>query len=163
MQYKNLEKIPFLQIHQAFTDAFSNYEIPFNLSPEELNYMLLRRGYQPKYSYGAFVDQQLTGFVLNGIGPWTHGQTAYDTGTGIIQAYQGKGIGSQLLDFTIEQLKKEGIDHYLLEVIKTNKNALNLYKKKGFLISNTFDYYVWDRSQLAEMAPKPLSNIKFEK
>lgn len=148
IQIKKLNDLPFSQIHAAFIDAFSNYQEPFELSEQQLEYMLTRRGYNSDLSYGAFYEKQLVGFILNGVREWNNKLTAYDTGTGTIKAFQGKGIAGKLFRFSIPLLKEERIQQYLLEVIKTNDKAINLYKKSGFSINNIFDYYVFNKKQI---------------
>lgn len=56
-------------------------------------------------------------------------------GMGIIQKYRGKGIGSKLISLTIEHAKnKNNIEKIELEVFKSNKKAVEFYKKHGFKI-----------------------------
>lgn len=59
------------------------------------------------------------------------------------QEYQGKGIGSQMLDFAIEEWKSQRYRYALLRVhlggvekpdIPSNIKAIKLYQKKGFTI-----------------------------
>ena len=45
-------------------------------------------------------------------------------------------------------LKAHQISQYLLEVIKTNTNAYDLYKKAGFKVTRGFDYFVAPRSEI---------------
>ena len=137
----NLEQTTLLQIHRAFSDAFSDYTVPFTITPDELSYMLKRRGCDMKLSYGAFDNGELVGFILNGIGLWNGAMTAYDTGTGVVKAYRNQGLASKILGEAISGLKREGITQYLLEVIRANTKAYDLYKKAGFEIVREFDYY----------------------
>lgn len=46
--------------------------------------------------------------------------------------YQGKKIGSELLEHTINYLINLGVKTILLEVRVSNVNAINMYKKFGF-------------------------------
>ena len=43
-----------------------------------------------------------------------------------------QGIGEQLLEYAIQEAKKEGITQITLEVRKSNTAAISLYQKKGF-------------------------------
>jgi len=79
---KTLTGISIEQIHEAFTKAFADYVEPFDLTYEQLKYMIERRGYNPDISLGAFNENELVAFTLNGIGEWNGELTAYDTGTG---------------------------------------------------------------------------------
>lgn len=160
--FKNLVNVPISKIHTCFLDAFSNYEVPFNITLAELKYMLERRGCNFQLSYGAFNQGQLVGFVLNGIGSWNGLHTAYDTGTGVISKFQGKGIAKKLFAYAFEDLQSNGIEQYLLEVIKTNTKAVRLYKELGLNISREFDYYVFSKSKLNNFTSKNEFDITFE-
>lgn len=130
-------------IHQAFQKAFADYEEPFDLTISQLQYMIERRGYKSELSFGAFDDNnELVGFTLNGIGIWNHKVTAYDTGTGIVKEYRKQGIASRIFNESLPVLKQHGVKQYLLEVIKTNTKAFDLYKKAGFKVLREFDYFI---------------------
>ena len=149
---KQLTNIPIEIIHQAFSKAFADYEEPFDMTVHQLQYMIERRGFNPELSFGAFDNDELVGFTLNGIGMWNDELTAYDTGTGIVKAYRKQGIATQIFDESLPILKEHGIKQYLLEVIKTNTKAFDLYKKAGFEVLREFDYFV---------SPIELLNINF--
>ncbi len=161
MTIKNLALVDFRKIHQAFSDAFSNYQIPFELSESQLKYMLKRRGYNPDLSYGVFEGDKMVCFILNGIGTWNDKKTAYDTGTGTIKSYQGKGYAKKLFAHTVNRLKANGFKQYLLEVIKTNENAFKLYSKSGFKIRNHYDYYNFKKSDMLDKKIKLSGIVSF--
>lgn len=136
---KALDKISFDSLYIAFNKAFKDYEAQVN--KEELQAMLKRRGFVPELSFGAFENNSLIAFTLNGIGMYNGINTAYDTGTGTIEEFRGKGIASNLFLESIPFLKSAGISQYLLEVLQHNKYAVSLYKKLGFLITREFNYF----------------------
>lgn len=135
-------------IHKAFLDAFSDYAEPFNLSLEQFIYMIERRGCVLELSFGAFQNNKLIGFVLNGIGNYNGRKTAYDTSTGVIKEFRRKGIAMKILNESLPILIKGGVSQYLLEVLCNNTSALNLYQKAGFNISREFDYYIFSKANL---------------
>ncbi|WP_300464939.1 GNAT family N-acetyltransferase [Desulfobacula sp.] len=155
MIIKPLTNTPIEQIHEAFLAAFSDYEEPVMFSVQQLKHMIERRGYEPDISYGAFENENLVGFTLNGLGEWNGRLTAYDTGTGIQKEYRSKGIATQIFEASLPVLKEKQIDQYLLEVIQINTSAVDLYKKLGFKISRTFDYYVASKKDFPEFKSKP--------
>lgn len=54
-------------------------------------------------------------------------------GMGLLSEYRGKGLGSRLLERTIEHAHiKNGIEKVELEVLESNINAIQLYSKYGF-------------------------------
>ncbi len=46
--------------------------------------------------------------------------------------FHKQGIGSEILEYSIEYLKSLGVDRILLEVRVSNTKAINLYEKFGF-------------------------------
>ncbi|MCT4604029.1 MAG: GNAT family N-acetyltransferase [Marinifilum sp.] len=144
---KTLENIDFKTIYQAFNEAFADYDVP-EMSYEQLLQMVTRRGYDPKISFGAFMDDRLVSFTLNGLGMWNGKTTAYDTGTGTVKEYRGKGLAKRIFQFAVPILKENGIEQYLLEVMQHNTKAVNLYSNQGFEVSREFDYYVSEKSKI---------------
>lgn len=48
--------------------------------------------------------------------------------------HRGRGIGEQMLRFLMSTGRQRGIENYTLEVRKSNKNAIALYEKLGFVM-----------------------------
>lgn len=133
-------------IYEAFAQAFNDYEI--QLSKEEFFRMMSRRGFDPSLSFAAYENDKIVAFTLNGIGEFNGIKTAYDTGTGTIKEYRGKGLASEIFKYSIPYLKSSGIEQYLLEVLQHNEKAVSIYKKLGFEVSREFNYFVKDNSEL---------------
>lgn len=148
IKIKPLKGINIELIHRCFKNAFVDYVEPFDLTITQLKYMIERRGYDENISFGAFDETELVGFTLNGKGMWNGLPTAYDTGTGIIKEYRKKGLATKIFNDSLLILRNSGIKQYLLEVIKTNTKAYDLYKKAGFSISRKFDYYMTRKSDI---------------
>jgi len=127
------------QLFVSFREAFADYEIQLN--SDELFRMLKRRGFQSELSFGAFYEDRLISFTFNGIGVFNGQRTAYDTGTGTIPDYQGQGLAGEVFRHTEKELKAAGVEQYLLEVLQHNSTAVRLYKKLGFEISRSFNYF----------------------
>jgi len=122
--------------------------VPIELTVQQLGYMLERRGCDLSLSFGAFDKDDLIGFILNGVRQW-HGElTAYDTGTGLVKEYRRKGIATRLFKESLPHLKQHHITHYVLEVLKNNISAINLYKKEGFAVTREFDCYISPKSEI---------------
>ena len=162
MEIKSLAGISIENIHSSFKNAFEDYVEPFDLSISELKYMIERRGYDERISFGAFVGKELVGFTLNGKGIWDNVLTAYDTGTGVIKEYRKQGLATRIFIESLHILRENGIRRYLLEVIRTNTKAFDLYKKAGFSISREFDYYTKKISELKEYNDELDSKYNFE-
>ena len=143
---RSLEKISNEVLFEAFQEAFKDYEL--QLSQPELEKMLHRRGFTPHLSFGAFSGEKLVSFTFNGTGNFNDIPTAYDTGTGTIEEYRGKGLAGRIFEYSIPHLKAAGISQYLLEVLQHNSKAVSLYRRLGFEVSREFNYFTQVTSML---------------
>jgi ribosomal protein S18 acetylase RimI-like enzyme len=144
--YSTLEGISIEELHRAFLNAFSDYQVNVKLPLSEFQEMLQRRGFVQNASIGAFQNDKLVGFVLNGIRDWNGRLTSYDLGTGVIEMYRRQGITSNMFQNSKQLLQKMQVEQYLLEVIQTNTSAVQLYKKQGFSTLRDFECFYFDQS-----------------
>jgi ribosomal protein S18 acetylase RimI-like enzyme len=140
MDIKSLNNIEFDLLYLAFKEAFKDYEM--QLTKNELYSMLHRRSFVPELSFGAFDKDKLVSFTFNGIGLYNNLKTAYDTGTGTIENYRGKGLATSIFEYSLPYLKTANIENYLLEVLQHNTKAISIYKNLGFEIKREFNYFV---------------------
>lgn len=146
MEIKSLNNICLDELFEAFEQAFADYEVQLN--KVDLSTMLKRRGFDPKVSFGAFDENKLVSFTCNGIGNYYGKPTAYDTGTGTLKDWQGKGLATRVFEYSIPHLKKLGIEEYLLEVLQHNTGALSVYRKLGFEATREFYYFISRNEQV---------------
>lgn len=146
MEIKSLNDIGLDELFEAFELAFADYEVQLNKA--ELLTMLERRGFDPKASFGAFDGNKIVSFTCNGIGNYYGKPTAYDTGTGTLKDYQGKGLATRVFENSIPHLKALGIEEYLLEVLQHNTGALSVYRKLGFEVTREFYYFKSENTQV---------------
>ena len=139
MDIRSLENIGFDALFEGFSRAFSDYEIHFDKS--EVQSMLTRRGYVPKFSFAAFDNGKIVAFTLNGIGMFNGTPTAYDTGTGTVKEYRGCGLAGEIFRYSLPYLKEAGIGQYLLEVLQNNHKAITLYRRMQFDTTREFDCF----------------------
>lgn len=139
MEIKSLKETDFGTICKAFGKAFADYELQLN--DTQLQAMLIRRGYLPELSFGAFDGDELVAFTLNGIGTFHDIATAYNTGTGTLPDYRGQGLATKIFEYSIPFLRAAGIRHYLLEVLQHNTKAVSVYRNLGFEVSREFNYF----------------------
>ena len=132
LKIRSLAGIPVEQIHKAFTDAFSEYEVPIEMPLEKLVEMMTIRDLNPEYSVGCFAGETLVGFILCGFREINGEYVCYDGGTGVIKAYQRKGIGEMMLKELLQFLKEKQVKRFVLEVLENNTPAIKLYEKYGF-------------------------------
>ena len=140
MQIKSLKNTDFDTIFRAFNQAFADYEMQLNQA--QLQTMLKRRGFNPDLSFAAFESNEIVSFTLNGIGNFNAMPTAYDTGTGTLEAYRRQGLSTKIFEYSIPYLKEANIGQYLLEVLQHNTKAVSVYEKLGFEITREFHYFM---------------------
>lgn len=56
----------------------------------------------------------------------------YITNVAVFSEFRRNGIGKMLVEFLVNEMKKENADFVTLEVRKSNQNAISLYEKCGF-------------------------------
>ena len=136
---KSLAGLSSDELYAAFSEAFKDYEM--QLDKDGLMEMLKRRGFEKELSFGAFVDGRLVSFTFNGIDQWNGIKTAYDTGTGTVEEFRGKGLATKVFNLSIPYLKEAGVEQYLLEVLQHNDKAVSVYRKIGFNVTREFNYF----------------------
>ncbi|MCF0149525.1 MAG: GNAT family N-acetyltransferase [Clostridium sp.] len=153
--YSNLKNIPMDVLYKGFVMAFSDYQVKLDMPFSKFENMLIGRGFNPNISIGAFKDNELIGFIYNGLRLWNNKKTAYDTGTGVIKEYRHQGITSTMFSNLKDVLIKNNIEYYLLEVLKTNTIAFELYKNQVFKVIRSFDCFKLEK--LSDIPPIKLS------
>jgi ribosomal protein S18 acetylase RimI-like enzyme len=131
-QIRSLSNTPVEKIHEAFVDAFSEYEVKLDMPLEKLVEMMKTRDLNPDFSVGCFDGDLLVGFILTGYREINGQKVCYDGGTGVIKTFQRKGIGEMLLKELLQLLKEKGVSRFVLEVLENNTPAIKLYEKHGF-------------------------------
>lgn len=139
IELRSLAGIPFDEISRAFLAAFADYGM--DLDTDKLRDMLTRRGARFDLSFAAFDAGRIVSFIINGIGSHDGRPTAYDTGTGTLEQYRGRGLTDRIFAYSTAFLRNAGIETYLLEVLKHNIPAVKIYVRQGFEIAREFDCY----------------------
>lgn len=145
-------------LYAAFSSAFTDYDIQF--SRNQLQALLKRRGFNPGLSLAAFEDERIVSFCFNGTGTFEGIPTAYDTGTGTLKEYRGKGIAAGIFRQSLPLLRDAGIRQYLLEVMFHNTSAINLYRKAGFKVSRELKYYIQESHMVSVTRPLSASGCQ---
>jgi len=153
MEIKSLENTCFGTLFEAFGQAFADYEV--QLDETQLRRMLRRRGFDPRLSFATFDGERIAAFTLNGTGNFNGLPTAYDTGTGTLEAYRGQGLAAKVFEHSIPYLREAGIRQYLLEVLQHNTKAVSVYRKLGFGTAREFNYAIQQNAQVRLSAKSP--------
>lgn len=158
--YSILEGTSTETLYKTFLDAFSDYQVKIDLPFWKFEQMLQRRGYSSEISIGAFEDERLVGFVLNGFRDWNGKTTVYDLGTGVVPKYRRQGLTSDMLQRIKKLFKEKQIEQYLLEVIKSNTSAVQLYKKQGFTIQREFSCFELDKNKYIPLTTYDVEHVE---
>ena len=141
MTVKNLSDTPFNQLLDCFLLAFENYYVPM---PTDSNYYKERwKAAKVDFalSYGMFDAEKLVGFIIHAVDQRNGITTAYNTGTGVIPEYRGKGIVKSIYKYALADLQHKGIEKTTLEVITKNKVAVHVYESIGFKICKHYQCF----------------------
>ena len=69
-----------------------------------------------------------------------------------MDAHRGKGIGTNLIQKAMDEMRKGGCKEVFLEVRVTNDGAVGLYRKLGFQVTGTMQGYYKDGESAYLMA-----------
>ena len=136
------------KIYEAFSDAFSDYEVKLDMPLEKLVEMMKTRDLNSDYSVGCFDGDLLVGFILTGYREINGQKVCYDGVTGVIKAYQRKGIGEMLLKELLLILREKQVDRFMLEVLENNTPAIKLYEKHGFVKTRKLECFEIEKHEL---------------
>ena len=116
----------------AFNEAFADYAVDVRMDEARFRDLLARRAVRLDLSVGAFSGGRIVAFLANGFASWRGAPSAYDSGTGVVRAFRGRGLAARTFDFAAPRLAAEGARRYVLEVLASNEPALRIYRAKGF-------------------------------
>jgi ribosomal protein S18 acetylase RimI-like enzyme len=138
---KKLEGIEFDRIADCFLKSFENYyvKVPTDKNYYKNRWEMAKVDYA--LSYGMFDGEKLIGFIINAIDNRNGKRIAFNTGTGVLPGYRGRGIVKSIYDFAIPDLKNSGITKCLLEVIIENIKAIKSYQRVGFDICKKYNCF----------------------
>jgi ribosomal protein S18 acetylase RimI-like enzyme len=71
--------------------------------------------------------------------------TAHIPQVAVAAAFQGRGVGTALMDAAFEDLDQDGFDEVTLTVTDANAGALRLYEKIGFETFKEFGAFIYNR------------------
>ena len=128
MQFCTLENQTILTLCELFNEAFSDYFVKIELTPEMLQEKFDSENIDLKLSAGAFHEGKPVAFIFHAV----RKNRAYNAGTGVIPDFRGKNITSQMYEFIRPKLKSAGVEEVVLEVINKNTPAIKSYEKAGF-------------------------------
>ncbi len=134
MKIKSLIDTPLSEIVDCMLDAFSEYPVKM---PESETYWKKRYEIaQVDYSlsFGAFDQEKLVGFIINGVARKGNKKIAFNTGTGVRKTHRGKSLTQNIYEYSLPFFKDADVTHCQLEVLDDNARAIHVYENCGFHI-----------------------------
>jgi len=125
-KFNNIENDSFENLTNTWNSVFSDYIVPMDMTSKDIEVYFKVTGVDRNHAYGAFYQGTLVSLLINSIDLLRGEKVAYDTMTGIVPEHRGKGLFTQLFEFTKNSLKESAIKHYYLEVITTNEKAYSI-------------------------------------
>lgn len=159
LAYQPLTGLDRTLLFRVFAAAFADYPIRIRLAYGRFSEMLDSNCFAPGLSVGAFSGRRMVGLVLNGLRPYEGKLTAYDSGTGVLPRFRGRGVAGQMLQSVFGPLRQAGASRYLLEVLTRNEPALRLYRRLGFRPTREFLCYKAARSHPVFAAPAAVRKV----
>jgi len=99
---------------------------------EDMTMLPPRKEMEDKYFFGFYQNGELTA-VMDLIDGYPDADTAFIGLFIMDMKYQGRGIGSDIIEETMRYLKKAGFRHVRLAYVKGNRQSENFWKKNAFL------------------------------
>ncbi len=103
------------------------------------------------HSFGVFVEDTCIGLALNEAHHWNASLWVQEFH--IAAAYQGQGIGRQLMDWVIQHAQEQGLRCVVCETQTTNVPAIGFYRALGFALDGIdLSYYTNQDLEQQEIA-----------
>ena len=129
-------------IYSHLKECNYNFIPPLDEKVNIMNYS--KKIYEKAITFEAWNEKILIGLIatyLNDAG----NKMAFITNVSTIKAYMGKGIANELMNMCISYSKSHNFNEINLEVSSKNTDALNLYKKYGFVKNKEEDSITYMR------------------
>jgi ribosomal protein S18 acetylase RimI-like enzyme len=137
--------VPLTDLATVFNQSFSDYLVDVFFTEASLKEYVRRHGLDLGTSLVAEADGRVVGLLLCG----DDGETSWNAGMGVHPNWRGRRLGGQLLDAWLDASREAGLRRALLEVIKQNLLAMNLYRSRDFVDIRAYQGFegrpVWQR------------------
>jgi GNAT superfamily N-acetyltransferase len=116
------------ELASVFNQSFSDYLIEVYFTQHSLREYVMRHGLDLDSSMVVGAEGFLVGLLLSG----SDGRTTWNAGMGVHPSWRRQGLGNEMLDEWLLASRNAGLDRALLEVIKQNLVATNMYMSRDF-------------------------------
>ena len=94
----------------------------------------------------ATLDEEIIGYTIGEIKTRRAQNTGHIMNIAVSTEYQGKGVGTTLLDEIENKYIEQKVVISYLEVRESNKKAQQIYKKRGYQYIKTVEKYYGDEN-----------------
>lgn len=161
---RTLENVSIEALATVFNESFSDYLVPVSFTTTQLKDKIHNESIRLDMSAGAFLNNQLIGFILHGCEMINGSIILYNAGTGVIPGMRGRGVTHSMYQFLFPILKHEQVSKIKLEVITENSAAIHTYQKLGFQKSRKlicFKGNIKTSTFNSEITIKPLQRLEW--
>jgi ribosomal protein S18 acetylase RimI-like enzyme len=116
------------QLTAAYNQTRVDYLVPMPMNPARLAEYVDHYDVDLDRSFVALADKQILGLGMLGVRPGR----AWVTRLGVLPVERRQGMGWAISQALLAAGEELGVEHLLLEVIKNNTPAYNLFLKHGF-------------------------------
>lgn len=160
MKINNLNKINFDELIECFLLSFENYFVKMPTDAEYYKRRWQTAKVDYRLSYGMFDNNKLVGFIIHAIDKRDGKLVAYNTGTGVIPSHRGQKIVHSIYEYAISDLRKNGVEKCILEVITENTKAIKAYQTVGFEITKRYKCFAGETNFENQIIDKTKTHIK---
>lgn len=129
---KKLSECSLAEAVEAWNKGFEGYFIDATTTLERFLTRFVKEGLSAELSIIAFQDEQPVGIALSGLRTIDGKKVAWNGGTGVAVPLRGQGVGRKLMNALLELYRKAGVDIAILEVLRQNDKAIELYRQIGY-------------------------------
>ncbi len=143
ISFEELSDVSLNDIVEMVNDIFADYVIPIEWNALSFELDIRENSISLKDSFFMTVDGERVGICINGIRPSRARIDAF----GILRRHRGKGYGTALLSYVLDDLKWKGANEVFLEVAKSDP-AVSFYEKHDFRKRRILtSFYIEERLQ----------------
>lgn len=128
----------------CFQRSFADYVVPLDLPPDELEFMMARRGADLECSVGAFDGPEMVAVMVVAVDAFEGIPSAYDVFTGVVPSARGAGLARRLFETAVPVVRRRNAERFVLEVITENEAAVRSYVKAGFAERRLLHVFAFD-------------------
>ncbi|MGH0054196.1 MAG: N-acetyltransferase family protein [Sphaerochaetaceae bacterium] len=129
------QAVSYLKTMYADSPYLTKYPDEWSISIEdEQKFIESTEHAKNRLMLGVFVHDNLVGLAdFMSVGSGYKLEHRCQIGISVTKTYQGKGIGSLLLETLLSSAKQAGYEQMELEVVASNSTAIKLYERNGFI------------------------------